>query len=138
MGGFAKKLKGKALSGRLDDMCELFPALKDRLDEYAGNLSGGQQQMLALARALVGKPDVLLLDEPSTGLAPILVSEVFSCIQRLKQSGMAIILAEQNVQKALNVADRAYVMQTGKIVLEDRADHLRQSQEIKKAYLGME
>lgn len=137
MGGFARRLKGKALAGKITQACDLFPILTDRLRDRAGNLSGGQQQMLALAKALVGSPDILLLDEPSTGLAPLLVAEVFEKIHQLRQAGMTILLAEQNVQQALQAADRAYVIENGRIVLNGPAAELMESEEVKRAYLGV-
>jgi branched-chain amino acid transport system ATP-binding protein len=137
MGGYARRLRGSKLSGAIDRTFDLFPALKDRLVDRAGNLSGGQQQMLALAKALIGSPDILLLDEPSTGLAPLLVAEVFEKVKQLKESGMTILLAEQNVQQALEVADRAYVLENGRIVLEGPSAVVMESEDVKRAYLGI-
>ncbi|MGO8678495.1 MAG: ABC transporter ATP-binding protein [Limisphaerales bacterium] len=137
MGGYARRLSRRAGAERLDVVCSGFPALREKLAQKAGSLSGGQQQMLALARAMVGAPEVLLLDEPSTGLAPLVVEEVFTKIKVLKQTGVAIILAEQNVSRALEIADRAYVMKTGRLVMEGPAAELLRSDEIKRAYLGM-
>ena len=137
MGGYASRLAGRKLSGRIEQAYEMFPVLAERLSDKAGNLSGGQQQMLAIARALVGSPDILLLDEPSTGLAPLLVAEVFEKIQQLKESGMTILLAEQNVQMALETADRAYVIENGKVVFNGPASELMESDEVKRAYLGI-
>ncbi len=137
MGGYSRRLRGSKLSGAIEKTFELFPALKDRLGDRAGNLSGGQQQMLAIAKALVGSPDILLLDEPSTGLAPLLVAEVFEKIKQLKASGMTILLAEQNVQQALEVADRAYVLENGRIVLEGPSSVVMESEDVKRAYLGI-
>lgn len=136
MGGYPRKLRGAKLAGAISRTFELFPALSERLTDKAGNLSGGQQQMLAIAKALVSSPDILLLDEPSTGLAPLLVAEVFEKIEQLKQAGMTILLAEQNVQQALEVADRAYVLENGRIVLDGPAAEVMQSEDVKKAYLG--
>ena len=136
MGGYARRISGGVLARRIETVCAGFPALAAKLPQTAGSLSGGQQQMLALARALVGEPDVLLLDEPSTGLAPLLVAEVFEKIRELKQAGMTIILAEQNVRQALQVADRAYVMRTGRVVMEGPARTVSESDEVRKAYLG--
>ena len=121
----------------LDSVYELFPELKKRSGSRAGELSGGQQQMLALGRALMSSPDVLLLDEPSTGLAPQLVAELFESIAALKRSGVTILLAEQNVHKALDVADRGYVIENGRIVLEDTGEALKASDRVQKAYLGI-
>lgn len=137
MGGYARKLSRRQLTEKLEQQYALFPVLAERRTEKAGNLSGGQQQMLALARALIGTPDILLLDEPSTGLAPLLVAEVFEKIQQLKQAGITILLAEQNVQQALQAADRAYVIENGRIVLSGAASELIASDEVKRAYLGI-
>jgi branched-chain amino acid transport system ATP-binding protein len=137
MGGYAAKLSGRKLAGKIKQTFELFPVLTDRLSDKAGNLSGGQQQMLAIARALVGSPNILLLDEPSTGLAPILVAEVFEKINQLRSTGMTILVAEQNVQQALQTADRAYVIENGKVVLDGPASELMESEEVRKAYLGI-
>jgi len=137
MGGYAARTKGAKLAESIDQASALFPILRERLSAKASDLSGGQQQMLAIARALVGKPKILLLDEPSTGLAPILVAEVFARIRELKDSGMTILLAEQNVQQALQTADRAYVIENGRITLTGPASELMESEEVKKAYLGL-
>ncbi len=137
MGGYARRLAGRQLARLVELAAGFFPALQNRLGQPAGTLSGGQQQMLALARALVGEPQLLLLDEPSTGLAPLVVREIFEKIRGLKQAGVSLMLAEQNVQEVLRLADRAYVMQTGRIVLEGPAAELARSGEVQKAYLGM-
>ena len=137
MGGYARGLGGRRLAERIDTVCAGFPALLERFEQRAGSLSGGQQQILALARALVGAPEILLLDEPSTGLAPLLVAEVFDRIKELKRSGMTIILAEQNVGQALQVADRAYVMKTGRVVMEGPSSQVAEADEVRQAYLGM-
>jgi len=137
MGGYARRLSKRALEARISEVCGHFPVLLERFAQRAGSLSGGQQQMLALARALVGEPTLLLLDEPTTGLAPALVVEVFAQIRRLKAAGLAVILAEQNVRQALEVADRAYVMQTGRVIMEGPAERIAQSNEVQKAYLGL-
>lgn len=137
LGGHARRLGRTALARRIEAVCAAFPVLSGKLRQKASSLSGGQQQMLALARALVGEPEVLLLDEPSTGLAPLLVAEVFAKIKDLKNSGVTLILAEQNVSQALQIADRAYVMKTGRVVMAGPAGQVAESEEIKKAYLGM-
>ena len=113
-----------------------FPRLKERYKQIAGTLSGGEQQMLAMGRAMMSHPKLLMLDEPSMGLAPILVDEIFSIIKSFHESGTTVLLVEQNASKALSIADRAYVLETGKIVLSGTGAELAQSEEIKKAYLG--
>ncbi len=113
-----------------------FPRLKERKKQLSGTLSGGEQQMLAMGRALMARPKILLLDEPSMGLAPLLVKEIFDIIQDIKKSGTTVLLVEQNAKMALAIADRAYVLETGKIVLEGTGHELSNSEEIKKAYLG--
>ncbi|HEX2031910.1 MAG TPA: ABC transporter ATP-binding protein [Actinomycetota bacterium] len=115
---------------------ELFPRLRERLTQRAGTLSGGEQQMLAIARALMAGPKVLLMDEPSMGLAPILVEQVFDTIRTIREQGTTIFLVEQNAKMALSVADRGYVLRTGEIVLADRAANLRDNPEMEEAYLG--
>ena len=116
----------------------LFPRLEERRSQVAGTLSGGEQQMLATARALMARPRLMLLDEPSMGLAPVLVEDVFDTIQEINRDGTTILLVEQNALMALQIADRGYVLQTGEIVLQDTADGLRQNEMVQKAYLGME
>ena len=113
-----------------------FPVLKERLSQDASTLSGGEQQMLAMGRALMSKPRLLLLDEPSMGLAPIFIKEIFSIIQEIKQQGTTVLLIEQNAKMALSIADRGYVLETGKIVLEGTGEELLASDEVRKAYLG--
>jgi branched-chain amino acid transport system ATP-binding protein len=116
----------------------LFPRLEERRSQVAGTLSGGEQQMLSTARALMARPRLMLLDEPSMGLAPVLVEDVFDTIQEINRDGTTILLVEQNAHMALQIADRGYVLQTGEIVLSDTADGLRQNSMVQKAYLGME
>jgi branched-chain amino acid transport system ATP-binding protein len=127
-----------AVAQRIDHAFEMFPRLKDRQSQVAGTLSGGEQQMLAMSRALMSDPKVLLLDEPSMGLAPLLVDLIFDTISDLHSRGTTILLVEQNARKALQVADRGYVIETGQIVLADRAEVLRESPMVQKAYLGIE
>jgi branched-chain amino acid transport system ATP-binding protein len=114
----------------------LFPRLKERASQRGGSLSGGEQQMLAVGRAMMSKPDVLLLDEPSLGLAPILVQEIFSIIQEINSRGTTILLVEQNALQALHVAHRGYVLQTGRVILADAADRLAANEDVRRAYLG--
>ena len=120
----------------LADVYERFPRLKHRMNQIAGTLSGGEQQMLAMGRALMSKPKLMMLDEPSMGLAPILVQQIFDIVKELNKAGTTILLVEQNAEMALEVADRAYVLETGKIKLSGTGKELAQSDEIKKAYLG--
>jgi branched-chain amino acid transport system ATP-binding protein len=125
------------VSGRIAAMSELFPPLRGRLDEAAGNLSGGQQQMLAIARALMTEPKLLVLDEPSLGLAPALVSEIFRLISRLREAGIAILLSEQNAQMTLAIADRAYVIEMGRIAVQGSGRELLNRADIAERYLGV-
>ena len=123
-------------SASLEEVYELFPRLKERRKQVAGTLSGGEQQMLAMGRALMSKPKLLMLDEPSMGLAPILVEQIFDIIKNLHAVGTTILLVEQNAQAALSIADRAYVLETGKITLSGTGAELVKSDEVRKAYLG--
>ena len=133
MGAFTRK---DDFSQSLEEVYELFPRLKERRKQVAGTLSGGEQQMLAMGRALMSKPKLLMLDEPSMGLAPILVEQIFSIIKNLHAVGTTILLVEQNAQAALSIADRAYVLETGKITLSGTGAELVKSDEVRKAYLG--
>lgn len=133
MGAYTRK---GDISADLEKVYGYFPRLKERYKQVAGTLSGGEQQMLAMGRALMSRPQVIMLDEPSMGLAPILVEEIFNIIRNLHEHGTTILLVEQNAQAALSVADRGYVMETGKIVLSGTGEELLDSPEIKKAYLG--
>lgn len=119
-------------------MMKLFPILKERNEQLASTLSGGEQQMLAMARALMSRPKLLMLDEPSMGLAPLLVEKIFEIVQGIHRQGMTILMVEQNAQKALNVAERAYVMETGKIVCEGPAQELLHNPQVQRAYLGIQ
>ncbi len=120
----------------IDIILDRFPKLRERIGQVAGTLSGGEQQMLALGRALMARPKLLLLDEPSMGLAPLMVEEVFAEILKLRDAGVTILLVEQNATATLQIADRAYVMETGRIILEGEAADLLQNPEVKRAYLG--
>ena len=115
---------------------ERFPRLEERKTQMAGTLSGGEQQMLAMGRALMSQPAIILMDEPSMGLSPIFVNEIFDIIKKVSQSGTTVLLVEQNAKKALAIADRAYVLETGKISLEGNAEELMHNDAVKKAYLG--
>jgi branched-chain amino acid transport system ATP-binding protein len=123
---------------RMEQVFELFPRLKERVDQYGGTLSGGEQQMLAIGRGLMQHPRILMLDEPSMGLAPVLVELIFDIIKKLNEEGTTILLVEQNAQMALSVAHRGYVLQIGEIVLTDTADKLRKNEMVQKSYLGIE
>ncbi|MBR3765130.1 MAG: ABC transporter ATP-binding protein [Clostridia bacterium] len=134
MGGYTRP--AKEVPASIEEMFERFPRLKEREKQIAGTLSGGEQQMLAIARAMMSKPRLLMLDEPSMGLAPILVEQIFDIIKELHAAGVTILLIEQNAQAALSVADRAYVMETGNITMEGPADELLHNDDVRKAYLG--
>ncbi len=121
----------------LQQIYEIFPVLKERMNQRGGTLSGGEQQMLAIARGLMSRPKLLMLDEPSLGLMPTLVTQVFDTIKRINAEGTTILLVEQNVREALELADRAYVLQTGNIVLEGTGEELLESDLVRKAYLGI-
>jgi branched-chain amino acid transport system ATP-binding protein len=137
MGAFQRRDK-PAIKSDMEHVFELFPRLKERITQKGGTLSGGEQQMLAIGRALMARPRLLLLDEPSMGLAPMLVSQIFSIIQEISAEGMTILLVEQNARMALTVADRGYVLQTGEIVLTGDAKELQVNETVRKAYLGEE
>jgi branched-chain amino acid transport system ATP-binding protein len=135
MGAFSRR-DADGISADLERAFVLFPRLRERVGQTAGTLSGGEQQMLAIGRALMSRPKVLLLDEPSMGLAPILVETIFGVIREINQGGTTILLVEQNALMALSIASRGYVIQTGEIVLEDSARALAQNEVVRQAYLG--
>nr|WP_322481030.1 ABC transporter ATP-binding protein [Thermogemmatispora sp.] len=135
MGAYTRTNKAE-IEQDLDHVCQIFPRIKERLKQIAGTLSGGEQQMLAMARALMSRPRMLCMDEPSMGLSPILVETVFETIVRIRSEGVTIFLVEQNASMALSLADRGYVLQTGKIVLSDTAANLLQNDLVRQAYLG--
>ena len=135
MGAYTRKDK-KEIEESLANVYKRFPRLEERKNQMAGTLSGGEQQMLAMGRALMSKPKIILMDEPSMGLSPIMVNEIFDIIRSVSESGTTVLLVEQNAKKALSIADRAYVLETGKIALEGKAKDLLEDDSIKKAYLG--
>ena len=135
LGAFTRKDKD-GIAADLRHVFELFPRLEERRDQVAGTLSGGEQQMLAMGRALMSRPKLLLLDEPSMGLAPLLIREIFNIIVDINKSGTTVLLVEQNANMALSIASRAYVLETGRITLSGSAAELAASEEVKKAYLG--
>lgn len=135
MGAYTRSDKDE-IEETLQHVFERFPRLKERKNQMAGTLSGGEQQMLAMGRALMSKPKIILMDEPSMGLSPILVEEVFDIIKSINKSGTTVLLVEQNAKKALSIANRAYVLETGRIVLEGDAKELMNNESVKKAYLG--
>ena len=135
MGAYTRKNKNE-INETMEEVYTLFPRLRERSKQLAGTLSGGEQQMLAIGRAMMSKPSVLLLDEPSLGLAPNLVQEIFHLIQEINRKGTTILLVEQNANMALKIADYAYVLETGHIILEGPAQELRNDERVRKAYLG--
>ncbi len=135
MGAYTRKDKAE-MQETLEMVYERFPRLKERENQVAGTLSGGEQQMLAMGRALMSHPKIILMDEPSMGLSPIYVNEIFEIIQEVSKTGTTVLLVEQNAKKALSIADRAYVLETGNIALEGKASDLLNNDDIKKAYLG--
>ena len=135
LGAFTRKDK-KEIEASLEMVYSRFPRLKERRTQIAGTLSGGEQQMLAMGRALMSRPKIILMDEPSMGLSPLLVSEVFDIIREINAAGTTVLVVEQNARKVLSIADRAYVLETGKIVLEGNAKDLLNDDSVKKAYLG--
>jgi branched-chain amino acid transport system ATP-binding protein len=137
MGAYTRK-KGAELANDLERVFGLFPRLKERRAQTAGTLSGGEQQMLATGRALMAHPRLLLMDEPSMGLAPVLVESIFDTITQINKEGTTILLVEQNALMALSIARRGYVLQTGEIVLQDTSEKLRENKMVQKSYLGVE
>ena len=135
MGAYIRN-DASGISEDYDMVFERLPRLKERRKQAAGTLSGGEQQMLAIGRALMGRPKMLLLDEPSMGLSPLLVGEIFKIISDVNESGVTVLLVEQNAKKALEIADRAYVLETGKIVMSGDTLELADNEEVRKAYLG--
>ena len=135
MGAYTRKDKNE-IDQTLENIYKRFPRLKERQNQLAGTLSGGEQQMLAMGRALMSHPKIILMDEPSMGLSPIFVNEIFDIIKSVSAGGTTVLLVEQNAKKALSIADRAYVLETGKIVLSGKASDLLNNDSIKKAYLG--
>lgn len=135
LGAYLRKDKD-GIAKDMDDVFKKFPRLLERKDQLSGTLSGGEQQMLAMGRALMSRPKLLLLDEPSMGLAPLLVKEIFNIIKEINESGTTVLLVEQNANMALSIADKAYVLETGRITLSGTAKELASSEAVRKAYLG--
>lgn len=139
LGGHVIQREGKEVVRQLvEHQYELFPILHQRKDQLAGTLSGGEQQMLAMGRALMAKPSLVMMDEPSTGLAPLIVKDIFQIIVRLRDEGNTVLLVEQNAKAALGIADRGYVLETGKIIVQGPADDLLKNKDVQRAYLGRE
>ena len=136
LGAYIHNTKSDAYHADLDRVLTLFPRLRERVNQKGGTLSGGEQQMLAIGRALMTRPRVLLLDEPSMGLAPVLVEQIFRIIKEINEQGTTVLLVEQNALMALDIAHRGYVLQSGRIVLDDTAKNLRENETVQKAYLG--
>lgn len=135
LGAFTRRQKSE-ISESIERIYKHFPRLEERKNQIAGTLSGGEQQMLAIGRALMAKPNIILMDEPSMGLSPLYVSEIFAIIQEINKDGTTVLLVEQNAKKALSISNRAYVLETGNIVLEGDAKELMQNDQVKRAYLG--
>ncbi|WP_099354342.1 ABC transporter ATP-binding protein [Fredinandcohnia onubensis] len=136
IGAYTRKVTSSVINRDLEEIFELFPRLEERKKQLGGTMSGGEQQMLAIGRALMAKPKVLMLDEPSMGLAPIVVKDIYETIKKIKGRGLTILLVEQNAKKALSVADRAYIIENGQIKYHDVARNLLEQDVIQKAYLG--
>lgn len=135
MGAYTRKDK-REIQSSLEMVFSAFPRLEERRNQIAGTLSGGEQQMLAMGRALMSKPRILLMDEPSMGLSPLYVNEIFTIIEKIQSEGTTVLLVEQNAKKALSIADRAYVLETGRIIMEGKASDLLEDERVRKAYLG--
>ena len=136
LGAFNKAAAAKA-DQRLDEVLDLFPRVRERLDQYAGTLSGGEQQMVAISRGLMSGPNILMLDEPSLGLAPIIVQQIFELISEVRRRGTTVLLVEQNVHKSLMISDYAWVMENGNVTINGTGKELMDNPEVKKAYLGL-
>ena len=135
LGAFTRS-DGAEIKKNLQMVYQCFPRLEERKNQIAGTLSGGEQQMLAMGRALMSSPKIILMDEPSMGLSPLLVGEIFDIIKSINQNGTTVLLVEQNARKALSISNRAYVLETGKIVLEGNSDEVMHNEKVRKAYLG--
>ena len=136
MGSYSIKRSKKEMNAKIEEMYDLFPRLKERMGQKAGSLSGGEQQMLAIGRGMMSEPKLLLLDEPSLGLAPIIINQVFQLIQEIRDSGITILLVEQNARRALEICDKAYILENGVIKMEGSGEELLHSPEVMAAYLG--
>jgi len=138
LGGYVQYRRGKKneVDADLQRIYELFPRLKEREAQFAGTLSGGEQQMLAMGRALMARPKLIMMDEPSMGLAPLIVKDIFAIVRRLRDEGSTVLLVEQNAKAALGIADRGYVLETGRIILEENAEDLLANRDVQRAYLG--
>src|ERR1700724_3452292 len=136
LGAYSKKSDSARTEQKIEQFFAMFPRLKERQEQFAGTLSGGEQQMLAIARALMSEPKLLLLDEPSLGLAPLIIRDIFNTIRALRETGLTILLVEQMANQALGVADRAYVLETGKIILQGKGSDLLNDPKVRAAYLG--
>ena len=136
LGAYSKKSDSVRTEQKIEQFFELFPRLKERQEQFAGTLSGGEQQMLAIARALMSEPKLLLLDEPSLGLAPLIIRDIFDTIRALRETGLTILLVEQMANQALGVADRAYVLETGSVTLQGKGSDLLKDPKVRAAYLG--